>query len=310
VGIEVSPADHAPAARERIVALDRASREATGHEALNEAVWIDLDAPQPASAGFFATDGSGAITGYLHVARSDNAADDQWMLGLAIDPAVADPAPTLTALLRHAVAHVAARGGGTLVLWRMAPTDAEDATLRAASFAMARELFQMRVALPIAEDPVWPDGVALRDFVPGEDDAAWIAVNNRAVAGHAEQGGWTETTLQRRLAEPWFDPALFLLAVDADGILGFNWCKVHEPAGDDPALGEIFVIGVDDRGRGRKVGRPLALAGLDRMARRGITTGMLYCAADNEPALRLYRSLGFDVHRVDRAYECTVVAAG
>ena len=45
------------------------------------------------------------------------------------------------------------------------------------------------------------------------------------------------------------------------------------------------------------------------MHERGIDTGALFFAADNEPALRLYRSLGFDVHRVDRAYECEVTPA-
>jgi mycothiol synthase len=249
--------------------------------------------------------------GFAQVARAANDAPDRWSVKLLHDRGNGDGCEVVTALLRAACEQVAHQGGGTLVLWRHRPDADEDTAALDAGFHVARELYQMRVPLPIAEAPVWPPGVHLRTFERGRDDAAWLAVNNRAFEGHAEQGAWTETTLQQRLAEPWIDLSLFFVAVDDAGdLVGFNWCKVHPPSGDDPALGEIYVIGVDPlvKARGIKAGRPLALAGLDAMAQRGITTGMLYCAADNEPALRLYRSLGFDVYRVDRAYECTVPA--
>ena len=55
-------------------------------------------------------------------------------------------------------------------------------------------------------------------------------MNNRAFAGHPDQGGWHEATLRARMAEPWFDPSLFLLAFDAEGLAGFNWLKLHAPA--------------------------------------------------------------------------------
>jgi mycothiol synthase len=249
--------------------------------------------------------------GYAEVERAANDAPDRWSVTLLHDAATSEGRDVVAALLRAAREHVARRGGGTLVLWRHRADADEDTAALDAGFHAARELYQMRVPLPIGEAPVWPAGVHLRTFVPGQDDAGWLAVNNRAFEGHAEQGAWTETTLQQRLAEPWVDLSLFFVAVDDAGdLVGFNWCKVHPPSGDDPALGEIYVIGVDPlvKARGIKAGRPLALAGLAAMAQRGITTGMLYCAADNEPALRLYRSLGFDVYRVDRAYECTVPA--
>jgi mycothiol synthase len=302
MAIDVVPAT---AGRDEVEALDRKVRSATGHEAFNEAVWIDLAHPQRTSGGFFARDGVAPL-GFAHVARADNGAAETWMVGLAVDPD-APAAATTAALLDAVVAHVAAHGGGTLVYWRLGPSDDEDARLRALGFTVARELYQMRVPLPLEETPVWPPGITTRTFRPGADDAAWLGVNNRAFAGHAEQGNWTEETLARRLGEPWFDPTLFLLAVDDDGIIGFNWCKRHAAAGSEPALGEIFAIGVDDRGRGRGIGRPLAIEGLGRMAATGIRTGMLYCAADNDGALRLYRSLGFAVHRADRAYERTVL---
>ena len=144
----------------------------------------------------------------------------------------------------------------------------------------------MRVP-PSRHRPEWPAGVRVRPFEVGRDEAAWLEVNNRAFAGHAEQGGWTESTLARRIAEPWFDPSLFLLAFDAVGLVGFNWIKVHEAHDRGPALGEIYVIGVDPRAQGTGLGRALAIAGLQAVHERGIDTGMLFCAADNEAALAL-----------------------
>ena len=60
--------------------------------------------------------------------------------------------------------------------------------------------------------------------------------------------------------------------------------------------------------QGTGLGRALAVAGLEAVANRGITTGTLFTAADNAGALHLYRALGFAVHRVDRAYEREVEA--
>jgi mycothiol synthase len=167
----------------------------------------------------------------------------------------------------------------------------------------------MRVRLPIDAQPAWPDGITVRTFEPGRDEAAWLDVNNRAFASHPEQGGWIEETMQRRMAEPWFDPTLFLLAFDDAGLAGFNWLKVHDAHGRDGPLGEIFVIGVDPRMQGTGLGRALALAGLDAVHARGIDIGMLFCAAGNAPALKLYRSIGFTVHRVDRSYAREVAPA-
>ena len=69
------------------------------------------------------------------------------------------------------------------------------------------------------------------------------------------------------------------------------------------------MIGVDPRMQGSGLGRALAIAGLDAVHERGVETASLFCAADNTPALALYRSLGFDVHRVDRAYDGEVAPA-
>ena len=144
----------------------------------------------------------------------------------------------------------------------------------------------------------------MRDFRPGHDEQAWLAVNARAFAHHPEQGRWTERDLALREAEPWFDPAGFLLAVDIeDTLLGFHWTKVHEATATDPALGEIYVLGVDPGGHRRGLGSALSVAGLHHLRAKGLTTAMLYVDEDNTAAVGLYRHLGFAVHTTDVMYQ-------
>jgi mycothiol synthase len=287
------------ARREAILALESAARAESGHESLGERAWRDLAHPAPDSAGFFVEGRA-----YVHVWREDVGDGSTWSAGVVRRPKAHRGAlQELTrALLDAAVEHVTRHHGLTLTCWVFGVTAGDDATFAAASFEPAHTLYEMRMPLPIAEAPRWPGGVEVRSFVPGRDEAAWLAVNNRAFAGHPDQGGWHESTLQARLAEPWFDPHLFLLAFDTEGLLGFNWLKLHAANEPGQSVGEIYVIGVDPRAQGSGLGRALAVAGLEALHARGATTGMLFCAADNAGALALYRSLGFGVHRTDRSY--------
>ncbi|WP_326775099.1 mycothiol synthase [Streptomyces sp. NBC_01445] len=166
-----------------------------------------------------------------------------------------------------------------------------------------RELRQMRRPLaegpPLAE-PVLPEGVAIRTFVPGEDDAAWLAVNAAAFAHHPEQGSLTQRDLDDRKAEPWFDPAGFFLAVrEGDGeVIGFHWTKVHA----EEQLGEVYVVGVAPGNQGGGLGKALTAVGLRHLAASGMPTAMLYVDADNKPAVTVYERLGFVTHETDLMY--------
>lgn len=220
-----------------------------------------------------------------------------WSLEVVPAPTVTGPDEVVAGVLRAALRRIARLGGGDVRLWLPSPDTGRRDVAGAAGFAPERELHQLRVTLPLA-GAATPD-VTIRSFVPGRDEPAWLVANNRAFAGHPEQGTWALDDLLRREREPWFDPEGFLLHEEDGRVAAFCWTKVH--AGARPVLGEIYVIGVDPDFQGRGLGRHLAVAGLDHLARRGVAVGMLYVDGDNVPALGLYRSLGFTVHHTDVA---------
>ncbi len=180
------------------------------------------------------------------------------------------------------------------------PSAATDAEAAARGLRRRRDLYQMRVPIPLAARG---QRVATRAFRPGTDDEQeWLRVNNRAFADHPDQGEFDLERLHQHMAEPWFDPEGFLLHEREGRLAGFCWTKIHPPHDPDPAMGEIFVIAVDPDLQGTGLGRALTIAGLDWLAAAGLTTGMLYVDAVNAPAITLYTSLGFERHHTDRVY--------
>ena len=166
-----------------------------------------------------------------------------------------------------------------------------------------RELRRMAAdgeALASLTDPTLPEGVRLRAFRPGADDAAWLALNAAAFADHPEQGSLTQADLEDRRAEPWFDAAGFLLAErEADGaLLGYHWTKL-EPGS---AVGEVYAVGIRPQAQGLGLGKALTVAGLLHMRDAGARQVDLYVDADNTAAVRLYERLGFVLDAADAQY--------
>ncbi len=232
----------------------------------------------------------------------------RWVVGYS--PGVAEiGVGDATELLMQCLAHVADHGGGEVTLWRSDARPDDDRVAHNVGLDADRALHQMLVDLPLADSPPVQLGsdVTVRSFVAGRDDDQVLRVNNAAFAGHPEQGNWTRDVFVARQREPWFDASWFLVAEAAHELVGFNWMRLHARAAGQPESAEIYVIGVHPSVAGRGLGRALAVQGFELAAARGITHGMLYVAADNEPALALYRSLGFTVTRTDRAYTAVVM---
>ncbi|MGQ4419528.1 mycothiol synthase, partial [Streptomyces sp. SAS_269] len=90
-----------------------------------------------------------------------------------------------------------AASGKRLRVWAHGGHSAARHLAQVLGLTLFRELRQMRRPLtdPEPPEPVLPEGVSVRAFVPGKDDAAWLAVNAAAFAHHPEQGSLTQRDL-------------------------------------------------------------------------------------------------------------------
>ncbi|WP_371661512.1 mycothiol synthase [Streptomyces sp. NBC_00280] len=193
-----------------------------------------------------------------------------------------------------------AASGKRLRVWAHGGHSAARHLAQVLGLALFRELRQLRRPLTDLElpEPKLPEDVTVRTFVPGEDDAAWLAANAAAFAHHPEQGSLTQRDLEDRRAEAWFDPEGFFLAFRDGELIGFHWTKTHAAEG----LGEVYVIGLRPDAQGGGLGRALTTIGLRHLAQRGLPTAMLYVDADNTAAVSLYERLGFETHETDLMY--------
>jgi mycothiol synthase len=256
-------------------ALAAAVEAADGVAPLSEPVLIDLH--ENAGRHFVATR-AGALVGYAHL--------DAEGAELVVHPD--SRRQGVGGRLLDAL-----EAAGAELAWAHGRRPAALVFAAARGWTPVRTLWQLRRSLSVEiPDRPLPAGITLRPFVPGLDEDAWVAVNARAFAHHPEQGAWTVRDLELREAEPWFDPAGFLLAVrDGTGELaGFHWTKVHP---GPPPIGEVYVLGVDPSAQGMHLGPALTVAGLRHLRGRGLADVLLYVDDDNPAAVRLYQRLGF-----------------
>jgi len=211
-------------------------------------------------------------------------------------------------------------------LWSHGRLPAAAALAARTGLEPVRELHMMARPLTAADlDPAavaLPEGFSARTFEPGRDEEPWLATNAAAFAHHPEQGRMTLADLRDRMAQPWFDPAGFVI-VTADGspdeVAAFHWTKVEAGdstdagdgtdaavAGATGATGEVYVVGVHPRYQGRGLGRPLTALGLAHLASLGLREVDLYVDGDNLAAIHTYTALGFRSIMVDVMYSHAV----
>lgn len=280
-----------PAATAGVRALAEAAERADGREPFSEQFLLNLRGGPREGVTHLVAGADGTVAGYAQL--------DGTSAELAVHPD-----HRRRGLGAALLAELTGRAP-KIDVWAHGDLPAAAALAQSHDLERARVLWQMRRtadAGPLPELTV-PEGVTIRPFAVGEDEAEFLRVNNAAFDWHPEQGGWAVEQVREREAEAWFDPEGFLLAVDAAGtLLGYHWTKVHPPTATEPSMGEVYVLGVDPAAHGRGLGRVLTLAGLHHLAGRGLDTVLLYVEADNAPAVRVYEKLGFAVHTSDVMY--------
>jgi mycothiol synthase len=228
-------------------------------------------------------DDDGTLVGYAHVTDNGDA------YGNAVVELVVHPEHRRAGHGTELASAVMAHLDGPARFWSHGDHPAAAALATRFSLRKVRELLRMRADLQDWAEPSWPDGIHVRTFRPGADEAAVVAVNARAFDWHPEQGRMSVSDVEATEREDWFDPEGFFVAVnDQDKPVGFHWTKIH-PDG----LGEVYVVGVDPAAQGGGLGRALTAVGLRHLRSAEVPAVILYVESDNKAALRLYRNLGF-----------------
>ncbi|NUP74836.1 MAG: mycothiol synthase [Sinomonas sp.] len=294
-----------------VEALLAAAEDSDGTPSLSEQTTVLMRSPETRSEEIVTlavhalddTSGSAAPEDLAGIAAIAFQPDGSGVVELAVHPNYRNQGVGVR--LVEAIRELRGRfGEAGLTAWSHGNHEAAAELAAMYGFAPLRELWRM-VLVRHAEGPApeLPEGISIRTFEPGLDEDAWLAANHAAFAHHPEQGSLRRSDLEARMAEPWFDPAGFFLAVDGDDrIVGFHWTKVHPAHGEHRAIGEVYVVGVDPSAQGRGLGMALTRTGIDYLHSKGLKTIMLYTDAGNAAAVALYRKLGFTLWDKDILY--------
>ena len=241
-----------------------------------------------------ARDEAGEIQGYLHL-------DDTDAVEGPVVEIVVHPDARRNGIGRALVEAALERTKDSRIrLWAHGELSSAYGLAEVLGFVKSRELWQMRRSLfaPFPKSPI-SEGVSIRTFKVGSDEAAWLELNSQVFEDHPEQGRMTREDLDVRMSESWFDAAGFLLATriidGAEKLVGYHWTKVHGGQGEHGhgEIGEIYVLGIAPSERGTGLAKALSVRGLEYLRDQGLAAAMLYVDADNTKAIKLYESLGF-----------------
>jgi mycothiol synthase len=299
VTLEAVPSPLPSATAAAVTELARAAAHSDGVNPLSERTLLHLDGEHSGDVHVLAYEGE---PGTIEVTGLQSARNLVGYAALSPDGSaelvVAPPFRRQgfgTALLRMLLDH----GGSRTRVWAHGRLPGSDELARRLGLEVTRELYFLRRTRASLPEPVWPDGIAVRTFVPGQDDAAWLSVNAAAFADHPEQGSWTAEDLTERIQQPWFDPNGFFLAVDSTtgALAGFHWTKIED------GVGEVYVVGVSPSHQGSGLGKALTLQGLHHLQDDcNLDSIVLYVDGTNTAARALYTALAFTTAALDVQY--------
>ena len=192
--------------------------------------------------------------------------------------------------------------------WLAGEDAAAHRVYEAAGFNLIRHSWRMKIELDAPPPaPVWPAGITVRAYVPGQDERATLTCERESFRDH---WGYLERPFEQdlKMFEHFvnnmqdFDPALFFLAMDGDQVVGISLCDPR--AHDDADMGWVDTLGVLRSHRRRGLGLALLQHTFGEFYRRGTRkVGLGVDASSLTGATRLYERAGMHVYRQFRTYE-------
>ena len=171
-------------------------------------------------------------------------------------------------------------------------------------FRPVRRFLELKLNLALI-DRKELEGVAneCRYLKKGQEDEL-ARVQNLAFKGHWGYHPNTPETIAfyTRLGDPKTDN--IILSCEEDKIISYCWVEIIADSGaDDEPAGEIHMIGSDPAYQGQGIGKKVLLAGLAYLKEKGVKKAYLSVDSENESALTLYYSVGFELYRKTIWYE-------
>jgi len=147
------------------------------------------------------------------------------------------------------------------------------------------------------EEPDLPRGCSVTTFSPG-DEPEWVRLKNAIFGSHTTEEWFAGNYTSREdfLPEGWF------FAVHRGRKVGIANVLLHAHPTEGPVAGSLEWVGASREVRGKGIGRALVAACMRRLYEWGLDDALLLTQYFREPAVKLYRSLGFRVAREHRMY--------
>lgn len=168
-------------------------------------------------------------------------------------------------------------------------------------FKPVRRYWEMRLSARIkAPHPQPPEDYHLYSFQPG-DEAELTRIQNLSFGA---SWGFCPNTLEEiryRVNMSDSRPEGIIFIARGDRVVGYCWTR--RLARDDKAVGQISMMGVDPSEQSRGLGRMVLLEGLTYLRGSGLAVVELTVDGQNQPAIRLYQSVGFRRSAVTLWYE-------
>ncbi|MCJ7549719.1 MAG: GNAT family N-acetyltransferase [Anaerolineae bacterium] len=218
----------------------------------------------------------------------------------------------LEALVRESALKLAPEHARVVLHQEKLSTDIDShALLESLGYSPVRHGFRMLIELESEPPkPVFPEGIEMRSFNRPTQLRALVQAEKDIFRDH---WGYVELDFEQDLQawehwldnDPHFDPAIWYLALNGEGIAGVCLCNSHMP--EDPELAYVGSLGVQRAWRRQGLGLAMLHHAFGVLYRQGKKRVSLDVDAQSlTGASRLYERAGMHIQREGITYELVV----